>query len=108
MIILQKSTDPQEIKIIPRASGGDTIVLTDEQTNTATTISTSFTDEKYYSKTSEVFDLEDNHFYLLEVKKSGEVIYKDRVFCTNQTVLNYSINHDRYTANVTDNEYIVI
>lgn len=108
MIVLQKTSNSQEIKIIPRASGGDKIILTNDQSNKSAEISVTFIEEKYFSKTSAVFDLKEDQFYTLEVYKGTEVIYRDQVFCTNQTVLDYSINKDVYTSNTTDNEYIIL
>jgi hypothetical protein len=35
------------------------------------------------------------------------VVYKDRIFCTDQNVSSFSVNNGQYTANSTTNEFIV-
>jgi hypothetical protein len=55
--------------------------------------------------------LKENRFYNLVVsfENTNEVIYKDRVFCTNQPIASYSINKDEYTLpNIDNNDYITI
>ena len=42
MIILTTSTNAQELKFIPRDYAADSIVLTDEETNTSTSIDATF------------------------------------------------------------------
>ncbi len=61
-----------------------------------------------------LYDLDflyENAFFNLKVynNQNGEVIYKDRVFCTTQPKTSFSINHDQYISPDTDNNnYIVI
>jgi hypothetical protein len=51
---------------------------------------------------------------MLEIKNGNTVIYKDRVFCTDQTVNQtnndyYSVNSGEYTTeNSYDNDYIIL
>lgn len=55
--------------------------------------------------------LEENKFYNLVAQfgTTNEIIYKDRVFCTNQPIATYSINKDKYTLPTIDNnDYITI
>lgn len=52
--------------------------------------------------------LKENTFYSLKVylDATNEIIYKDRIFCTNQTVKEYSINQNEYfTPNIDNNFY---
>jgi hypothetical protein len=56
------------------------------------------------------FLVQDN-FYNLKVyfENTTDVIYKDRIFCTNQSTAIYSINNLEYTLpNIDNNDYITI
>jgi hypothetical protein len=107
MIILKEQNTAQTLKFIPRSYGADTIILRNETTNEIKTISASFTMVSYYLSTSKIFDLKENTFYNLTIKNGAEVVYKDRVFCTNQTIKTYTVNKDEYVANATNNDYII-
>ena len=67
-----------------------------------------FIPREYAATSNVIFNLVEGRFYVLSVLNGTEVIYKDKVFCTAQNVLNYSINKDVYTSNVTENEYIIL
>ena len=60
------------------------------------------------------YALVENRYYDLEIVSAGEVIYKDKVFCTDQdtdqnTNNYYSVNDGVYvTQNSYDNDYIII
>lgn len=134
MIILTTSTDAQELKFIPRDYVADSIVLTDEQANTSTTIPAVFTKDSYYLKSDISFSLKKDRFYTLKVYKSAVsefvervtndngtieaqgciqtdinrvLVYRGRIFCTDQEVKDYSINNSVYTQHESTNEYIV-
>lgn len=107
MIILREQGTPQTLKFIPRSYGADTIILRDETTNEIQTISATFTLDKYYLKTDATFELLENTFYNLTIKNGAEVVYKDKVFCTNQNIVNYTVNKDEYVANTTNNDFII-
>ena len=107
MIILKEQEAAQVLKFIPRNYGADTIVLRNETTNEVQTISASFTLDKYYLTTTTAFDLLQNTFYNLTIKNGAEVVYKDKVFCTNQSIVNYTVNKDEYVANATNNDFII-
>jgi hypothetical protein len=108
MIVLRATEDAQSLKFIPREYNADKVVLTDESTNTSVEILATFVKDKYYLQSDIVFDLIEGRFYNLTIYNGTDIVYKDKVFCTNQNVLNYSINKDRYTSNVTDNSYIIL
>ena len=57
--------------------------------------------------TTTAFDLSQNTFYNLTIKNGAEVVYKDKVFCTNQNIVNYTVNKDEYVANATNNDFII-
>jgi hypothetical protein len=107
MIILTTSTSAQELKFIPRDYVADSIVLTDEQANTSSTISATFTKDGYYLKADISFTLVEDRFYTFNALNGSKTVYKGRIFCTNQTVSDYSINKNVYTENESTNEYIV-
>jgi hypothetical protein len=108
MIILRPIGTAQALKFIPRVYEATRIVLVDESTNTEVEILASFLKDKYYLTSNIVFDLIEDRFYNLTVYNVDSIVYKDKIFCTTQQVLDYSINKDVYTSNVTDNEYIIL
>ena len=115
MIILQKSLTSQTISFIPReyvASDSNiyNISIVNETTNKLVydEDTNAFTLNDYYYEYSDVFTLVEDTFYTLTIKKSGSIIYKDKIFCTNQTVTNYSVNNNEYDEQETTNEFIVL
>ncbi len=107
MIILTTSTNAQELKFIPRDYVADSIVLTDEQANTSSTIAATFTKDGYYLKADISFTLVEDRFYTFNALNGSKTVYKGRIFCTDQTVSDYSINKNVYTEHESTNEYIV-
>ncbi len=107
MIILTTGTNAQELKFIPRDYAADSIVLTDEQANTSSTISATFTKDGYYLKADISFTLVEDRFYTFNALNGTKTVYKGRIFCTDQTVSDYSINKNVYTEHESTNEYIV-
>ena len=135
---LTTSVGEQTIRIIPRVYPDEiTLTLRDDSTNT----SVSYTIESlqweninddwnladYTWETTKGMYVEDGYLYItnnyalvegrfydLTIASSGEVIYKDKVFCTDQTVDQdtnnyYSVNDSVYTTeNSYDNDYIII
>jgi len=104
-------------KVIPRQfiNGAITVNLTSESTGTNVSITpTGSTDGNYMSFVAAFGTLTEGDFYTLEVKNGTAVIYKDRVFCTDQTVNQtnndyYSVNDGEYTTeNSFDNDYIIL
>ena len=95
MIVLQESGSAQELKFIPREYTADRFVLRDEQKNTETETLATFTESLYYLKTNLVFSLKEGRNYELTVKNGSDVVYRDKIFCTNQLVDEYSINKTR-------------
>jgi len=108
MIILRPIGTAQTLKFIPRVYEATRIVLVDESTNTEVEILASFIKDKYYLKSDIIFNLIEDRFYNITVYNVDSIVYKDKIFCTTQQVLDYSINKDVYTSNVTDNEYIIL
>lgn len=108
MIVLRQTTEEQTFICIPRAYETSVLlVLENETTNTKTNIipGVDIVDDNYYI--SSVFDLKENNFYNITLYYGEEVIFKDKVFCTNQVV--YDINKNVYTSETSyNNEYITI
>lgn len=97
--------------IIPRQEASDvTATLTSETTGTSYSDTTSISSTKYYFNMACNFNttLQESSFYTLEVKEGGDVIFKDKVFCTDQTINDFSVNYNTYTEHSSDNEFIVI
>ena len=111
MIILNTNTTAQQLKFIPREYSADGIIITDQDTNTPVTYpSLTFTKNKYYLEGNVTFSpaLKEGTFYTLSVLNGTSVVYKDNIFCTDQSIGTYSINKDVYTEHATTNEYVVI
>jgi len=113
MIVLQKSNDSQTFSFIPRSyTQGTTytIKITNETTNTEvySSTSTSFVSNDYYYQHSDTFSLVEDTTYNLEIKAGNELIFRDKIFCTNQTISSYSVNNNAYTENSDDNDFIVL
>jgi hypothetical protein len=113
MIILQKIDSNQSFSFIPRSyTNGTTytVIIKNETTNTEVynDTTTSFTEVDYYYQYTDTFTLIEDTTYNLEIKEGNNVIFKDKIFCTNQTVSAYSVNNTEYTEHNQDNEFIVL
>ena len=121
----------QPLKVIPRLFNSvNNIVVRDNSTNesyTYTNINTSFSANNYmsilnqgsgYVDSSSNTILKEGRFYDLSVfGSSSTLLYKDKIFVTNQTINQannnyYDINSGEYTtdsqAAMNDNDYIII
>lgn len=108
MIILTTDTNPQSFVFIPRIHTFDYVGITDEQTGVTVEISNyTHTVGDYYDTLEAEFNLVENHFYDLVVVNGAVVVYKDRIFCTNQNVNTFTVNNGQYVSNSTTNEFIV-
>ena len=112
---LTTTTSAQTLKIIPRTYATTvTLNLRDDSTNTSVSYSVTPTTSGDYMVLSQAFALKEGRYYDLEVKEGTAVIYKDKVFCTDQTVAQttnnyYTINSGEYTTDSTfDNELILV
>ncbi len=107
----------QSISIIPtrESDGVNNIYLefinetTKEVFTRLSTIRTSENDLLTIGSDNLTFLLQDN-FYTLKVyfQNTNEVIYLDRIFCTNQSKATYSINNLDYTLPNIDNNFYKI
>lgn len=106
MIILTTSAAAQSISVIPRSylSTFD-LSIRDDSTNVEETYNiTNAVISGNYLNFSNIFSpiLVENHFYDLKLTSNGEVIFKDRIFCTDQDI--DQLNNDYYDLN--SNEYL--
>ena len=103
----------QNIKFIPReAASSVTLTLTNKNTRTSTNVSVGVSNsDGYMTLSSAAFSLVEGTNYSMEVaNQSGDVIYRDTIFCTNQTDYDkFDIHKDEYvTEDTFDNEFIVL
>ena len=111
----------QTFKYIPRVFTTELLVynVTDEQTNKSQAAADFATDagDNYLTATinfgSGDAPFREGHFYMLKVlKQDGTLVYRDKLFCTDQTPVTqsrYDVNDNVYETNDThDNDYIVL
>jgi hypothetical protein len=111
MHILQVSDSIQSIVVIPRTYPiSVTIELTDESKNTTSSPSVSVSNSNGYMTISGVFALVKSRFYTINVFDGTNLIYRGKIFCTDQTIFDkYSVNEGEYVKEQSyDNEYIIL
>ena len=108
MIVLNVSELSQIISFIPRDDNYNTLELTDEQTNDTTNVEILYSVVgEYYHTIEAIFDLVENHFYMLVLKNGSDIVFKDKIFCTNQPLVSFSVNNGQYTSSTTTNDFII-
>lgn len=108
MIILQETASAQTFSFIPRSSVYNTLHITDEQTGVTTNVTiTSSVTGSYYDTITATFSLKQNHFYTLTLKQNTDIVYKDKIFCTNQATPTFSVNNGQYVVNTSNNDFIL-
>ena len=111
---LLPTTNSQTIKIIPRIySTSVTIKLRDDSTNSEVEITPTAIVNKNYLELSSVFTLIEGRFYDLKVYKGTSIIYRDKIFCTDQSTNQsnneyYSVNKDEYVQEQSGNNDFII
>ena len=113
MIVLQESAVAQTINFIPRKfvlGNSYNIIIVNEYTNTEVynVNTTEVAEELYYNTYTAVFPVKQDVYYMLTIKDGTEVIFKDKVFSTNQNVTTYSVNDNEYIKNTIANDFIII
>ena len=110
MKILTTSTSAQTLKIIPRDYQANIdVVLRDNSTNESTTYSVATSTSGDYMTFDLTLTLVENRFYDMTCKFGSNVIYKDKIFCTDQVIADYTVNEGQYTTeNTYDNDYIIL
>ena len=109
MIVLTTSNSAQTFSFVPRKTGYNTMQIIDEIENTTETVSiTSSVAGDYTHSITDTFDLVEGRSYLLVLKNGSNIIYRDKIYCTDSPLTNFSVNYNQYTSNVSNNEFIVI
>ena len=91
MVILKEQGTSQSFKIIPRVNDADSIIITGiEGSNTVAFTPT--------------YDL----YYMVIAMNETNIVYKGRIFCTNQAIGDFSINTNIYTETVSNNDFIIV
>lgn len=106
MIVLQELATAQEFRIIPRELSATSMVITNELTDVSTTYAITPTIDRYYLVINKIVNLQQNNFYTLSVLNNTDVVYKGKIFCTNQTIPTYTPNNNEYTTYPSNNDYI--
>lgn len=108
MIILQEDNNNQSFTFIPRGESYNTLTITDELENVTTNVTiVSSAINSYYHTITANFDLKENRFYILKVLNGTTLVYYDKVFCTNQSLVSFSVNNNTYTSHSTSNDFII-
>ena len=98
MKVLNNTGEIQTIRVIPRSyPSALTLTLRDDQTNDIDTYAliSGFSVVNDYLVIDNVYTLREFHFYdLTLLDEDGDIIYKDRIFCTNQPIAEFSVNSD--------------
>ena len=112
MKVLKDTQAVQTISIIPRSYPTSlTLTLRDDQTNDIDTyaLNSGFSVINDYLVIDNVYTLREFHFYDLTITDQDDVIiYKDRIFCTDQDIATFSVNADRteyQNVNINWNSY---
>lgn len=116
MKVLTTSLANQTFTIIPRKYATSiTLSLRDDSTDTSVSYVITPTNGEDYMSITQAFALTEGRFYDMTISEVGtnDVIYKDKVFCTDQTINQstndyYSINDGDYVQEQSDNEYIIL
>jgi len=109
MIILNNGATPQTFKVIPRRDVVEFLELrlTDDQTKEINNDKSSEDGSLSYTYTDGVMSittafsgvLDEDHTYTFSLVDSDDqsVVYKGIIFCTNQSIEDYTINKDKYS-----------
>lgn len=108
VILTTNNVTNQVLRFIPRSRIFDSVKITDEQTNVTTIINPyTFEAGDYWCSLSAIFNLKENHFYTIEIKNNTTIVFRDKIFCTDQSTSSFSVNNAQYTSNNTTNTFIV-
>ena len=121
MKVLTTSSSAQNIDVIPRTySSSYTVKLRDTSKNKEVfSSSVSATTNGNFKRLSATISpvLKEGRYYDLTLLSGSAIVYKDKIFCTDQTInqtINsyYDINNGEYTFDETsgshDNDYIIV
>ena len=109
-ILLPNLITEQVLKYIPSNNLAVTKAeFLDEQANTkAEAVLGTQTNVSYYVELGITITLKNNFIYMLTLYNNDKVIFRDKVFVTDQAVTTFSVNHNQYiNPPNTDNQYII-
>ena len=108
MIVLQETTDAQNIKVTLKSDNVTSLIIRNELTNVSETIvPESFVFAGYFTIIQAILNIKENQNYQLTVVDGLNVVCRERIFCTNQTISDYSVNDNEYTEHQSNNEFII-
>jgi len=113
MVILKDINAAQTIHFITKAEYWDLFLLTDEQTKEVVNIEGfSYTIGDYTTALTFNFygKVKQNRAYTFELisSVSERVVFRDKLFCTNQISLeNYKITAGKFTEHTSNNDFII-
>ena len=108
MMLINEGNANQTIKFIPRSDTYNTMIVTDESTNVSQNIAIiSSLVGDYYNEIVASFDLTKDTFYSLTIKNNNDIVFKDKIFISNQNSETYSPNQNVYTSHVSTNDFII-
>jgi hypothetical protein len=106
MIILLEQVGSQTFKVIPRSYAADSMVFVNETTGDSITYAITPTQTDYYMVIAKALTLQENNFYKITILDGTDEVYRGRVFCTNQTISDFTVNNSEFNTYTSDNEYI--
>ncbi len=112
MKILLSSVTSQTLAFIPRSFPVSVdYTLIREGTNIEVVkTNVPATTNKGFLEISDIFTLIENNFYSIDIfdNTTNLLIFRDKIYCTNQNVKDYTINKDEYKEDKTyDKNYVI-
>ena len=98
--IPRENIDSSNLKYIIKitSESENKVVLTDE----GTTIGTA----SFYNTYTTSHTFKEGEYYMIDITTSGKLIFRDKIFCTNQAIGTFEINNGVYTTHSTTNDFI--
>lgn len=111
MTILNETVNAQTFRFMPKGTQFDGATVLDEMTGELTVLTLSNiqipeTSGNYYYSFDAVFPTIDARFYIVKVYSGTDLVFYDRVFCTNQPLNSFTINNGQYVQTSTNNEFV--
>jgi hypothetical protein len=114
MIVLTSSIGTKLCNITPRSAYVDLCVFHDEIENSNFEVSIEeIVVQEYYVELKLEFNasnqLVENRFYMMILYDiDGNILLKEKVFCTDQPISTFSVNKGQYISNNSANNFIVL
>ena len=108
MNILKETSEPQNLDYTPEVNGVSYILITDESTKVTQEIYVEPQSVSYFERVTATFDLKENHFYSYLCKLENDtIVYKGRIYCTNQETKDYRLLKDEFVEKESNNEFVI-